>query len=86
MSGQYYNLGEPFADIVERRRVTSIDVFQPDFQESNARHGIVGIMNIAVNFRELGPEVAGEILTSTMNYITSKLKTADDGKVIIIET
>lgn len=85
MSGQYVHLGDSFNDIVWGRRVTSLDVFQPDFQEKDGKQGIVGIMNIAVKFNEIGPEISGELITSVMTDITAKLRTADDGKVITIE-
>lgn len=84
MSGQYVTLGGTFKKIVWRRRVTSLDVFQPDYQESDGRHGIVGMLNILVEFEEIGPEISGEILLSAITDIKVKLKTADDGKIIQI--
>lgn len=85
MSGQYVTLGDEFKQIVWRRRVTSLDVFQPDFQESDGRHGIVGVLNIAVEFNEIGPEITGELIASTRSLINVKLRTDDDGKIIQIE-
>jgi hypothetical protein len=86
MSGQYVTLGDEFEALIWRRRVTSLDVFQPDFQESDGKQGIVGILNINVEFEELGPEISGEVLAETISRITAKLRTADDGNVITIET
>lgn len=86
MSGQYITLGDEFSGIVEKRRVTSLDVFQPDSQEDDAKQGLVGILNLDVKFRETGPQLMGETLTAARTSITIKLRTADDGKVIIIDT
>lgn len=86
MSGQYITLGDSLSGIVWRRRVTGLDVFQPDFQAQEGMQGLVGILNIAVKFREIGPELLGEILTAALTDISIKLRLADDGKVISIES
>jgi hypothetical protein len=85
MSGQYITLGNTFKGIIYGRRVSGLDVFLPDAQESDGRHGIVGILNISVKFKELSPEKEGTLLASASTAITAKLRTADDGKVILIE-
>jgi len=86
MSGQYVRLGYSKTDnLVWRRWVNSVDVIQPDYQESDAVHGTVGILNIAVKFNEIGPAVRGEILQKIIAEINVKLHTSYDGKVITIE-
>ena len=86
MSGQYIRLGDTFDEIVWRRWVNSVDVFQPDFQENDGKHGIVGLLPISVKFNELGPEISGEVITATLTNINVKLRTDDEGKIIQIET
>jgi len=86
MSGQYITLGDAFQGIVWGRRVASVDIFQPDFQNPDSRHGIIGVVSINVDFKEVSPELQGVELLGTLTEITSKLRTADDGKVLTIET
>ena len=86
MSGQYKTLGDEFKGIIWKRRVTSLDVLQPDYQEINGRHGIVGLLNMEVKFSEIGPAIDGVQLAATINNIRVKLRTDDDGKVIPINT
>ena len=85
MSGQYVTLGSTFKGILFRRWVSSVDVFQPDFQESDGRHGIMGVLNISVKFNEIGPEIDGEKITAAFTDISAKLRTNDEGRVIRIE-
>ena len=86
MSGQYVTLGDEFKGIIWKRRVTGLDVLQPDYQEVNGRHGIVGLLSIEVKFSEMGPAINGVQLAATINNIRVKLRTADDGNVIPINT
>ena len=87
MSGPYVRLG--FDDkprIVNKRWVNSFDVLQPDFQESDGRHGNVAALKITVELEELGPQITGEVLQAIFTAIKIKLKTSDDGNIININT
>jgi len=87
MSGQYVRLGYSTQDnVIWQRWVNSVDVFQPDYQENDAVHGTVGILNATVMFNEIGPAISGEILQKIITGINVKLRTADNGKVISMET
>ena len=87
MSGQYVRLGfdeKPY--IIGKRWVPQVDVLQPDFQQQDARNGIVAVLSINVNFEELAPDVEGVLLLSLATAIKLKLKTEDNGKIINIDS
>lgn len=87
MSGPYLRLGfdvDPF--IINKRWVSSVDVLQPDYQESDGRHGIIGVLNISVRFDELAPNLKGVELLALVTRIKVKLKTEDNGKIININS
>lgn len=87
MSGPNVRLGfDSQPRIINRRWVSSFDVLQPDFQESDGRHGNVGVLKVAVELEELGPELQGVTLESIHTAIKAKLKTSDNGKIININT
>ena len=85
MSGPYVRLGfDKELRLISKRWVSQVDVFQPDFQESDGRHGILGVVNISVEFDELSPDLQGEALQAFLTQIKIKLKTEDNGKIITI--
>lgn len=85
MSGPYVRLGfDKKLGLIGKRWINQADVFQPDYQESDGRHGILGIINISVDFDELALNLEGTELLEIMTQIKVKLKTEDNGKIINI--